>query len=168
MIKKLLVPIAFSKYAKGILTFAADLAVATGAELLIVNVINERDLKAVDKISSFGYKVDVDHYLETLKKERRAELEQLMESLTLPDERATFTFCVGDPTNELVQLVLDQQIDAVVMGVKAHDIRHIFTGSVAERMFRKCPVTVISYRDDDVSSRLQKKFQRYLEKNQNE
>ena len=161
MIKKILVPIAFSKYAKGILTYAADLAASTGAELLVVNVINERNLEAVDKITSFGFKVDVEHYMETIKKERRAELNTLMESLTLPDEKVTFSFCIGDPTNELLKLVVDQQIDAVVMGVKTNDIRHIFTGSVAERMFRKCPVTVISYRDDEISARLHEKFTRH-------
>ena len=161
MIKRILVPIAFSKYAKGILTYAANLAESTGAELLVANVINERDLEAVDKITSWGYKVDSEHYLETIKKERRAELEVLMESLTLPDEKVTFTFCIGDPTNELLKLVVDQKIDAVVMGVKTNDIRHIFTGSVAERMFRKCPVTVISYRDDEISARLLQKFNRH-------
>ena len=161
MIKKILVPIAFSKYAKGILTYAANLGESTGAELLVVNVINKRDLEAVDKITSLGYKVDSEHYVETIKKERRAELEVLMESLTLPDEKVTFTFCIGDPTNELLKLVVDQKIDAVVMGVKTNDIRHIFTGSVAERMFRKCPVTVISYRDDEISAGLLKKFNRH-------
>jgi nucleotide-binding universal stress UspA family protein len=161
MIKKILVPIAFSKYAKGILTYAADLAESTGAELVVVNVINERDLEAVDKITSFGYKVDIEHYMETIKNERRAELTVLMESLTLPDEKVTFTFCVGDPTNELLKIVVDQKVDAVVMGVKTNDIRHIFTGSVAERMFRKCPVTIVSYRDDEISERLLKKFTRH-------
>jgi nucleotide-binding universal stress UspA family protein len=166
MIKKILVPIAFSKYAKGILTYAADLAESTGAELVVANVINERDLEAVDKITSFGYKVDIEHYMETVKKERRAELTVLMESLTLPDEKVTFTFCVGDPTNELLKIVVDQKVDAVVMGVKTNDIRHIFTGSVAERMFRKCPITIISYRDDEISARLLKKFTRHRGKEQ--
>ena len=54
MIKKILVPLAFSKYSRGILGFAADLAASTGAELLVVNVINQRNLEAVDKITSFG------------------------------------------------------------------------------------------------------------------
>ena len=161
MIKKILVPIAFSKYAKGILTYAADLAEATGAELVVVNVINKRNLEAVDKITSFGYSVDIEHYLETIKKERLAELNTLMKSLTLPDEKVTFSFCVGDPTSELLRIVEDQQIDTVVMGVKTNDISHIFTGSVAEKMFRKCPVTVISYRDDEISERLLKKITRH-------
>jgi len=161
MIKKILVPIAFSKYSQGILDYAAGIAQSLGAELLVVNVINGRDLEAVDKITSFGYKVDVEHYLETVKKERREELKKLMEPLTLPDEQVSFSFRAGDPTNELLKLVVDKNIDLVVMGMKTHDVRHIFAGSVAERMFRKCPVTVLSYRDEEISERLLNKFTRY-------
>jgi nucleotide-binding universal stress UspA family protein len=161
MIKKILVPIAFSKYSKGILEYAADLAQATGAELIVANVINQRNLDAVDKITSFGYKVDISHYLETFKQERLDELNKMLRDLTLPDEKVTYTFCIGEPANELLKIVVDQEIDMVVMGVKANDISHIFTGSVAEKMFRKCPATIVSYRDDDISKRLRKKFAKH-------
>jgi nucleotide-binding universal stress UspA family protein len=164
MIKKILVPIAFSKYSKGIVNYAAALAQATGADLLVVNVINQRNLDAVDKISSFGYKVDISHYMETLKNERREELEKMMSSLTLPDEKVSYTFCVGDPASELLKIVVDREIDTVVMGVKTKDISHIFTGSVAEKMFRKCPATIVSYRDDDIAARLRKKIDRHRSK----
>ena len=106
--------------------------------------------------------MDIEHYLETIKKERREELEKMMGELTLPDEKVTYTFCVGDPANELLKLVLDQGVDMVVMGVKNNDISHIFTGSVAEKMFRKCPVTVVSYRDDEISAKLRRKIIRHL------
>ena len=164
MIKKILVPLAFSKYSQGILEFAADLAAAVGAELFVVNVINQRNLEAVDKITSFGYKVDVEHYLETIKKERQEELEKMMGALTLPNEKVSYFFCVGDPANELLKLVVEEGVEMVVMGVKATDISHIFTGSVAEKMFRKCPVTVVSYRDDEISAKLRKKIVRHLGK----
>jgi nucleotide-binding universal stress UspA family protein len=157
MVKKILVPIAFSKYARGIIDYAAELASATGAELVVVNVINERDLQAVDKITSFGYKVDIEHYVDTIKKERKQLLNELLEHLTLPDDRVTYTFCLGEPTEELLSLVIDRQIDMVVMGVKSNDISHIFTGSVAERMFRKCPVTIVSYRGGEVADRLRRR-----------
>lgn len=162
MIKKILVPLAFSKYSRGILHFAADLAATSGAELLVANVIDQRNLEAVDKITSFGYKVDIEHYLETIKKERREELEKMMGELTLPDEKVTYTFCVGDPANELLKLVIDQDVDIVVMGVKTQDFSQIFTGSVAEKMFRKCPVTIVSYRDEEISAKLRQKIIRHL------
>lgn len=161
MVKKILVPIAFSKYSKGILNYAAELAAATGAELLIVNVINERDLEAVDKITSFGYKVDVEHYVETIKKEKLEELVPLIDELSLPDDKVTYMFCIGDPTDELLKLVIDRNVDMVVMGVRAKEISHLFTGSVAERMFRKCPVTIVSYRGEDIADRLRQRFERH-------
>ncbi|BHH85254.1 universal stress protein [Desulforhopalus sp. 52FAK] len=160
MVKKILVPIAFSDYSRGILNYAADLAACSGAELIVANIINERDLEAVDKITSYGYKVDVEHYVETIKKERLAELDILLKELTLPDDKVTYTFCLGEPTHELLKLVVDRDIDTVVMGVKNKDIKHIFTGSVAERMFRKCPVTVVSYRGGKIAERLRRRFEK--------
>ncbi len=164
MIKKILVPIAFSPYTKGMLSFAADLAGPLEAQLMVVNIVNERDLEAVEKISSFGYKVDSKHYVETILKEREEELEKLMADLTLPDDQVSFTFRVGNPTTELLKIVLKEEIDVVVMGIRAKEISQLFAGSVAERMFRRCPATIISYRDKEISDRLKNKASRYIER----
>ncbi len=164
MFKKILVPIAFSQYSRGILEFASELAKPLGAELLVVNIINERDLEAVERISSFGYKVDGDQYVQTIQKERLAELEKLLSNIDIPDEKVNFEFLAGDPSNELLKLVVTQEIDMVVMGIKTRDIRHIFAGSVAERMFRKSPITIVSYRDGDVAERLKKRVLRNIDK----
>lgn len=161
MMKKILVPIAFSNYSQGIINYAASLAEPVGAEILIVNVINERDLEAVERIASYGYKVDGEHYVHTIKDERRAALAKLTEKLTLPVGKVSFTFKVGDPATELLKLVVDESIDMVVMGVKTRDIRHLFTGSVAEQMFSRCPCTVVSYRDSETSKRLRKRIMQH-------
>ena len=162
MFKKILVPIAFSKYSRGIIRFAARLAAPLGARLLIVNVVNERDLEAVERIASFGYKVDSDRYVATMQEERLQQLEEMMSALGIGDELYDFTFLAGEPTGELLKLVLREEIDLVVMGTKAKDIRHIFTGSVAERMFRRCPVSIVSYRDDDIATELTKKIEKEI------
>lgn len=162
MIKKILVPLAFSKYSVGILDHAAELATSLDAELCVVNVIDDRDLNAVNKITSFGYKVDSDKYLEILKKDRREKIVAMTDHLTLPDDKVSFTFLVGEPTSELLRFIVEADIDLVVMGIKANDLRHVFAGSVAERMFRKCPVPIVSYRGDDVAERLRKRIFRQI------
>ena len=162
MINKIMVPLAFSKYSVGILDYAADMAQLMGADLHVVNVISDRDLDAVNKITSFGYKVDSGHYMQTIKEERRNKIDEMSAHLTLPDDKVSFSFLVGDPTSEMLRFVVENDIDAVVMGVKNRDIKHVFTGSVAERMFRKCPVPVISYRGGDISERLRKRVYRHI------
>lgn len=160
MFTKILVPIAFSKYSLGILRFAASLAGPLGAELRIANVVNERDLEAVEKIASFGYKVDGEHYIKTIQKERVEKLDEILAEIDFPEDKYSFTFLAGDPTTELLKFVITEDIDLVVMGTKNKDIRNIFTGSVAERMFRKCPVSIVSYRGKEIAAGLTKRIKR--------
>lgn len=160
MFKKILVPIAFTRYSEGIIRFAYELAQPHGAELVIANVVNERDLEAVERISSFGYKVDGDHYVATLQKERVDNLEKILAELKIPEEIYNFALLAGDPVSELLKLVVENDIDLVVMGTKVRDIKHIFIGSVAERMFRRCPVPVVYYRGEDLAKALEKKIRK--------
>jgi nucleotide-binding universal stress UspA family protein len=162
MITRIMVPVAFSKYSRGILDYAAELATPLGAELLVVNVISDRDLEAVNKITEFGYKVDSDKYLQIIKKERRESITAMADHLTLPDDKVSFTFLIGDPTTELLRFVEESNIDMVVMGIRSRDIKYMFAGSVAERMFRKCPVPVLSYRGDDVAEKLRRRIRRNI------
>lgn len=162
MVKKLLVPVAFSKYSQGILNYAADIAGPLGAELHIVNIINARDLDAVSKISSFGYNVDSDEYTEIVKKDHDAEIKKMTKNLPVSQDKMIFHYVVGDPTIELLRYVVEEKIDLVVMGLKAKELRHLFAGSVADRMFRKCPVPVLSYRGGDISERLEKRVYKQI------
>lgn len=163
MIKKIMVPLAFSKYSRGILDCAVEIAEPLGAMLEVVNVISDRDLEAINKITEFGYKVDSDKYLATVKKERREQITAMAEHLTMPDDKVNFTFMIGDPTEELLRFVVEQEVDLVVMGIKTRDIKHMFAGSVAERIFRRCPVPVLSFRGDDIAKRLRKRVQKHID-----
>ena len=66
---------------------------------------------------------------------------------------------VGNPIDELLKIIIDENVDLVVMGVKGRtDLEHILIGSVAEKLFRRSPVTVISYRDEKNRQRLRKRI----------
>ena len=69
----------------------------------------KRDLEAINKITSFGYKVDSEKYLEIIKSERRQDLAKMTGPLTLPDERVSFSFLVGDPTTELLRYAVESE-----------------------------------------------------------
>jgi nucleotide-binding universal stress UspA family protein len=59
----------------------------------------------------------------------------------------------------LLKLIVTENVDMIIMGVKGRaDIEHIFVGSVAEKLFRRSPVPVLSYRDEQNAERLRKKI----------
>jgi len=158
---QLLVSLAFSDYAEGIFNYAADLAVSLDADLTVISVINDRDIQAVTTISSMGYEVDGENYIDNIRKERSGLLETYRQAADYPAERLNVIFKTGNPIVEILKVCAEKEIDMVVMGVKGRtDLEHILVGSVAEKMFRRSPVTVISYRDPATAERLKKRISR--------
>jgi len=158
-VRKVLVALAFSEYAQGTFTFAADFANCTKAELIVASVINERDVESVRTISAMGYEVDGEHYIQNIKAERARLLEGITSGSDLPPDRIRTVFVVGNPWDELLKLIVEEKIDVVVMGPKGRtDLEHVLVGSVAEKVFRRSPATVISYRDETIAKRLHKRL----------
>ena len=83
-IKKIMVALATTQYAEGIFKYAAKLGAALDAELLVVNIINSRDVEAVRSISAMGYQVDGGHYVEGVRADRATFLEAIYDRTDFP------------------------------------------------------------------------------------
>jgi nucleotide-binding universal stress UspA family protein len=148
-IKKIMVALGFSEYAEGIFNYADMLAAKLGAELIVANTINSRDVEAVAVITNMGYELDPERYIKELKEERLKAFEEVAKKATLARDSMKLILQIGNPIDELLKIIVRENVDAVVMGVKGRtDLEQIFIGSVAEKLFRRSPVTVISYRDE--------------------
>jgi len=158
-VRKVLVALAFSDYARGTFMFAADFAKCANAELIVANVINVRDVESVRTISAMGYDVDGEHYVQNIKAERTRLLEDIIADSDIPPERIRTVFVVGNPMEALLNLIVEEAVEVVVMGPKGRtDLEHVLVGSVAEKIFRRSPATIISYRDDTIAKRMHKRF----------
>ncbi len=158
-IRKILVALAFSPYSEGIFNYAEKIARKFNAELIIGSIINVRDVSAVRMITSMGYEVNGDHYVQSIKEERERMLEQFLEKTPFDREKIRTIIKVGNPIDELLKLIVKENIDMVVMGIKGRsDLEHVFIGSVAEKLFRRSPVPVISFRDEKNAERLRKRI----------
>lgn len=159
-IKKIMVPLAFSSFSRDMVEFAAQLAQPFEAELILVNVINERDVEAVQRITSFGYEVNEEDYVRAIEKQRVEKVEAMVREIDFPEEKIHMIFKVGRPASTLLKVALREEVDMIVMGIKAStDLVHAFTGSVAEKLFRRSPITIVSYRDENNASRLRKRLE---------
>ena len=144
---KILVAICFSEYCGGTFAYAARLAEQLQAELIVANVIDAKDVKAISKIESMGYSISTKDYIEGVKEERKAELKKMIAESGFPKEKVKLSFKVGHPVEKLIKVINDEGVDLVVMGSKGQsDHPRLLAGSVAEKMFRHSPVSVVFYK----------------------
>jgi nucleotide-binding universal stress UspA family protein len=157
--KKILVAIGFSRYTDGLLKYAADIADTMGAELIIAGIINARDVEAVGTIAAMGYEVDSKNYVAGIKAERQQELDNILKKIAYPPEKVRTVFKVGDPSDELLKIAIKENVALIIMGIKGRtDLEYILVGSVADKVFRRSPVPVLSYRDEHNAERLKKQI----------
>jgi nucleotide-binding universal stress UspA family protein len=156
-IKKIVVAVGFTEYSQGLLNYAARIAESMKAEMIIVSIINVRDVEAIGSIAAMGYEVDSEHYVSGIKAERRQALSEIMAKISFPADMMRTIFQIGHPVEELLKIALLENVDLMVMGIRGRsDLEHVLVGSVAEKIFRRSPVPILSYRDEKSAERLKK------------
>ena len=148
--KKIMVAVDFSEYSLKIATHAGQLAEDLGAELIFVNVINQRDIDMVNQVTMYTDKISVKGYVDGLKEDRTENMQKLLKETSCNRIPNRFLIKKGVPFVELVKTAEEEQVDMVVMGTKGRgNIAGILFGSQAEKMFRHCPVPLLSIRERD-------------------
>jgi len=146
-IRKIMVAFDLSEYSKEAVRYASELAGDLKAELLVVNVINQRDVDAVARIAKEYTNITVDKYVEIQRKDRTDEMQKVMSVSGYSRLSVRMVFRVGVPFLELVQAVRDEGADLMVMGTKGRsNLAGVLFGTTAEKMFRRCPVPLLSIR----------------------
>jgi nucleotide-binding universal stress UspA family protein len=147
---KIMVAVDFSEHSLRTVEYAGRLAEKLDAELLFVNVINQRDVDAVDAVSRYTDKISAKQYVESLIDDRTEELNEMLQVTNCAPISHRFVIKKGVPFKELIRTAEKEGVDLVVMGTKGRsNIEGILFGSQAEKMFRHCPVPLLSVRQKD-------------------
>jgi nucleotide-binding universal stress UspA family protein len=158
-IRKVMVPTAFYGHAGELIRFAAGLAEPFRAELIVVNIINVRDIETLQRASSYGTIINDEQFIQQTEEDRRMELANLLKDIAFPAERIRIIFRIGHPADALLRLAVEEEVDMIVMGIRDRsDFLHTLTGSVADRLFQRSPVTIVSFRDEKNAELLRKKL----------
>jgi nucleotide-binding universal stress UspA family protein len=157
-IKKILVPLAFTDYSQGVFDCATQVALTNDASLIVLSIINSRDLESVESIVAMGYDVDSEHYIQEIRKDRKQRLNKMADNAVIAKDKIKILFKVGKPVDEILKVIEKEAPDLVVMGTRGRsNLKNNSMGAVAEKIFKRSPVNVLSYRDDDVKKSLVKK-----------
>ncbi len=146
--KKIMVAVDFSEYSSQVMDHAGRLAKDLGAELVLVNVINQRDIDMVKEVTAHTDKITVKGYIEGLIEDRTSQMQSLLKETGCKDIPNRFIIRKGVPFVTLIETAKEEKVDMVVMGTKGRgNIASMLLGSQAEKMFRHCPVPLLSIRE---------------------
>ena len=147
-IKKIISAFDMSDYSENALRYACKLIEDLKAEFVIVNVLNQRDVDIVDRLAKqYMQDTTVEDYIENQKRERMDIIDNLLANENIKYRKI---IKVGIPFVELVNTIKEEKADLVVMGTKGRsNIVGAILGTTAEKMFRKCPVPLLSVRRED-------------------
>ena len=135
MVTHALVPVDSSENAGEILQFALDNF--TAAKVTLLHAINPTDQWIYPTEEKF----------ESLVAEREEFIEELIEEVDFEDRNITTTIRRGDPREQILDFVDNNEVDCVVLGSRGTGgPEMILLGSVASTVARRSPVTVVIVR----------------------
>jgi len=151
-IEKILACVDFSEYTRMTMESVVAIAGGTRAEIVVLNIINQRDVASVGMVSQcYPDRINVEDYVRDLKKERLEKLNTLIKTdFSASRGKMTVEVDVGIPWESIVQAAVTHKADLIVMANKGRgNLSRVLFGSVAEKVFRHSPVPVLSVRDPE-------------------
>jgi nucleotide-binding universal stress UspA family protein len=146
-VNKILVACDLSNYSIQAVEYAADMAESVDAELVIVNVINQRDLEMVEKVSQHTDKITVSNYIRETRENRSEEIAKVLAASNRDPASYRTVFRTGVPFREILAAIEEEKADLLVMGTKGRtDLEDVLFGTTAQKMFRRCPIPLLSIR----------------------
>ncbi|MBU0973518.1 MAG: universal stress protein [Proteobacteria bacterium] len=153
-IQKILACVDLSDYSLMVLAHAVELAKASDAQILVLNVINQRDIHGIEMAVGhfpgyFSSGLDVQEYVKDLKKDRNESLRQFIKEHFFEEKsKMSLKIDVGIPFDCILKTIETENIDLVVMANKGRgNVSRVLFGSAAEKVFRHSLVPVVSVRD---------------------
>lgn len=149
-IKKILAAIDFSVFSKKTLEYAYEVSEISGTELLVVNIINQREIDSKKEIMNVKNPdaFSIATYLPKEISRRRLKFEALVTRCGF-DKRPSIKMIVdyGVPVEKILQVTDEEGVDLLIIGPKGRTNLHNFLfGAVAEKLFRHSTAPVMSLR----------------------
>jgi nucleotide-binding universal stress UspA family protein len=155
-INKVLACVDFSDYTMMVLDYAVALASASDMQIVVFNVINQRDINGIRMAVGYfptqgSLMLSVEDCVEDWKKDRHTQLRQLVKAHFFDDKfKMQLMVDTGIPYERILKTAESENIDVIVIANKGRgNLSRVLFGSAAEKVFRHAKVPVVCVRDPE-------------------
>jgi nucleotide-binding universal stress UspA family protein len=147
-VSKIMVAVDFSEYSLPAIQYASDLAKDVSASLLLINVLNQKNIDMMNKVALKLPEFSVKNYFDEYLTERKERLEDFAKKIDVGNLDVEAYVCVGVPYKALLNEIEEKKPDLLIMGTKGRsNLVDMVVGSCALKMFRRCPIPLLSIRE---------------------
>lgn len=153
-IKKILACVDLSQFSGSILEYAAETAWREGSEIIVYNVINQRDIDHVEDVRNYYFlgsperNITTKQYIKRETERREEELKTLIEKhLSSSKAKISSEVAAGYPHKCIIKAAEAAKVDLIIMGNKGRgNFADTLLGSIALRVLRRSPIPVLNVR----------------------
>jgi nucleotide-binding universal stress UspA family protein len=152
-LRRVLAPTDFSRFSGFALEWAANLAEALQAELILLHVVAEEEGRIFEEVIGEGAAVQIPKGIRQSVIEERQKKFQEQIDIVLPRSmknalKMERILLIGVPFLEIIKTAKEKDVDLIVMGTHGRTgLTHVLIGSVAERVVHHahCPVLTVKH-----------------------
>jgi nucleotide-binding universal stress UspA family protein len=144
LLKRILVPVDFSKDSLNAVTYAAEFAQPFGAELLLLYVVEP--IYYATPTDPYAVNANVAMLIEEQHRLGEQQLTRIGADLEKKEQRFRALIKSGSPPQLITDTARSQRADLIIMATHGRTgLAHMFMGSVAEKVVRtaSCPVLTV-------------------------
>lgn len=142
---KIMAAVDLSEYSPAIVRYSVWLSMQLNAELVIVNVINQRDLDMVQRAMVVYEAFSYPEYLSGQEQDRELQMQDLMAKVSLGSVNCRYLVQAGIPYRELLAAIESEKPQLMVVGTKGRsNLVDVVVGSTARKMYRHSPIPLVS------------------------
>jgi nucleotide-binding universal stress UspA family protein len=142
---RIMVAVDLSDYSAVSVRYSVELAVKLDAELLLVNVINQRDLAVVQRTMSGYDTFSYPNYVSEQKQQRETKMKELFKAVSSGKTICHYIVKNGIPYRELLAVIEEEEPNLMVVGSKGRsNLADVVVGSTARKMYRRSPIPLLT------------------------
>jgi len=141
---KIMTAVDFSDYSAAAVRYGVWLSMKLDAELLLINVINQRDLDMVQRTMLSYDTFSFPNYISEQEQDRETKMKELFMAVSPGRIRCRYIVKHGIPYLELLAALEEEKPNLMVVGTKGRsNLADMVVGSTARKMYRRSPIPLL-------------------------